>query len=212
MITREIRRALDGAWEERGVVGTRIEIKKDCLTVLWRGGVVLETKFGIEQNGERITIVPASRGMRYENASSDYATVSDIYCENGSLFFEEDFPITGKSVTKLEKTENSRYGNVTFADSSVLRDLRGEWRDERNYHTLVFNGDTLEINGEKIKIRVVCDVPDKTFSIIDGDPSKDGVGCFYRMEYRGDRIAARVMVCDAEPETYIFHKMEKGGK
>ena len=52
----ETRKALDGAWEERGVIGTRIEIKGDKLTVLWRSGVVLETKFKTERDGENIAL------------------------------------------------------------------------------------------------------------------------------------------------------------
>ena len=34
---------LSGAWEERGVIGTRIEIDGDDICVLWRNAPVLET-------------------------------------------------------------------------------------------------------------------------------------------------------------------------
>lgn len=209
MTSREIMNALDGAWEERGVIGTRIEIKKDRLTVLWRSGVVLETKFKTEQSGDKIELILESRGMRYAGASSDYATVTDLYLDGGALYFEEDFPITGKSVTKLEKTENSRYGNVTFVDGSVLRELRGEWRDDSGYHTLIFKANTVEINGEKVKIRVVKDSSGGPCRIINDDPSKDGVGYFYMMEYLIDIIIARIMVCDAPPAIYTFRRVKK---
>ena len=204
----EIRRALDGAWEERGVIGSRIEIKKDKLTVLWRGGVVLETKFKTEQSGDVITLRLAQNGMRYKGASSDYATVTEIRFDGGALFFEEDFPITGKSVTKMEKTENSRYGGVKIVDGEVLKQLRGEWRDDDGYHKLVFKGDALEINGEKIKIHVVGASSSGPYRVIDADPSKDGVGYFYGMEYLGDTIAARMMICDAPPVVYTFRKVK----
>ncbi|MBR6050002.1 MAG: hypothetical protein IKP68_02215 [Clostridia bacterium] len=204
----EIRRALDGAWEERGVVGSRIEIKKDKLTVLWRGGVVLKTKFKAQQCGEVITLRLAQNGMRYNGAPSDYATVTDIHYDGGVLFFEEDFPITGKSVTKMEKTENSCYGNVDIVDGEVLKRLRGEWHDD-GYHKIVFKGDTLEMNGEKIKIHVVkYKSSNDPYRVIDTDPSKDCVGYFYRMEYLGDTIAAHLMVCDAPPVVYTFRKVK----
>lgn len=212
MTSREIMTALDGAWEERGVIGTRIEIKKDRLTVLWRSGVVLDTKFKTEQSGEKVNLILASRGMRYAGASSDYATVTDLYLDGGALYFEEDFPITGKSVTKLEKTENSRYGNVTFVENSVLHELCGEWQDDSGYHKLVFKGDTLDINGEKIKIRVVRDASGGPCRIINDDPSKDGVGYFYGMEYLIEAITARIMVCDAPPVIYMFKRVKKDVK
>lgn len=205
----EIRKKLDGAWEERGVVGSRIEIEKDKLTVLWRGGVVLETKFKSEQDGDAVVLKLAQNGMRYKGDSKDYATVTDIHYDGDALFFEENFPITGKSVTKMQKTENSRYGNVKVIDGEVLRELGGKWISDSGYSEMSIKGNTLELDGMKIKIHVVSDaLPDGPFGIIDDDPSKSGIGYFYSVRYNGEVIKAVVPVCDAPSITEIFRKVK----
>lgn len=205
----EIRKKLDGAWEEPGVIGSRIEIEKDKLTVLWRGGVVLETKFKSEQDGDAVVLKLAQNGMRYKGDSKDYATVADIRFEGDSLIFEEDFPISGKSVTKMQKTENSRYGNVKVIDGEVLRELGGKWISDSGYSEMSIKGNTLELDGMKIKIHVVTDaLPDGPFGIIDDDPSKSGIGYFYSVRYNGEVIKAVVPVCDAPSVTEIFRKVK----
>lgn len=205
----EIRKKLDGAWEERGVVGSRIEIEKDKLTVLWRGGVVLKTKFKAKQRGDVITLCLAQNGMRYNGAPSDYATVTDIHYDGDALFFEENFPITGKSVTKMQKTENSRYGNVDIIDGEILKQLRGKWRSDIGSYEITIKKDTMELYGKKYKIHVVLrGTSSDPYVIIDADPSKEVIGCYYKMEYDGNVIKATVAVCDAPSITEIFRKVK----
>ena len=205
----ELKRALEGAWEEPGVTGSRIEIEKDKLTVLWRGGVVLETKFNAEQDGDAVVLKLAQNGMRYKGDAKDYATVTDIRFDGDSLIFEEDFPISGKSVSKLKKTEKSRYGNVKIIDGEILRELGGKWISDSGYCEMSIKGNILELDGRKIKIHVVLDaLPDGPFGIIDDDPSKSGIGYFYSVRYNGEVIKAVVPVCDAPSITEIFRKVK----
>ena len=128
---------LNGAWEEPGVIGTRIEISGSRLTVLWRNSPVLETKFSTKKQAGRTDLLPKSRGFRYKSAISDYAELKELYFEDGKLVLIEHFPITGDSETKLEKTDRSRYGDYTIADEA-LNELKGTWIDDHGFLPLVF--------------------------------------------------------------------------
>ena len=116
---------LNGAWEERGVIGTRIEIDGKNITVLWRNSPVLTTMFKLKDAEGGAELELKSNGLRYEGSKSDYATVTRIFYSEGRLIFEEHFPITGPSKTELTKTECSRFGNYTVCDN-VLKELQGK--------------------------------------------------------------------------------------
>lgn len=201
----------DGAWEERGVIGTRIEIEGDRLTVLWRNGPVLETKFKVKKTDEGEELVLAHKGLRYENSDRDYAEVTGIVVKDGKMRFTEYFPISGKSESTLEKTERSRYGDVTIVDREVLPQLQGEWTDDGGYIRIVFSGDTAMYNGDKIKIHAVksnSSYASGEYRIIDADPSKYEVFFLANMKFEGGVLSAVIPVCDAPSVTTYFKKVK----
>ena len=204
-------RELSGAWEERGVIGSRIEIEKNELVILWRGGVVLKTKFKASEDEDgKITLTLHENKLRYAGSYSSYASVSRLQYFDKKLEFEETFPITGKSICVLEKTNNTRYGNYDIVDGAVLKSLCGEWKSQDGYQTLVFDKDTLIVNGEKRKIHVLKsrDENARGYMIADADPSADYIGGLYRITYLGSHIEATIHVCDAPSIGIKFERTE----
>ena len=191
---------LEGAWEERGVIGTRIEIKGAVLTVLWRNTPVLETKYkpvpcdgGTELKLDRC-------GMRYPNSASDYASVTRLFYKDGQLTFDELFPISGPSSSVLTKTENSRYGNYTVTDG-ILKELQGKWIADCGPE-LVFKGDTLTMYDRTIRIHVLQSNSEKgsgCYLIVDADPSNYELHGISRLAYRGGMLSGMIPICDAKP-------------
>ncbi len=205
-----ILKELSGAWEERGVVGTRIEIDRKELTVLWRNTPVLCTKYEPKETENGVVLELERNGLRYPDSGSDYATVTKISYSEGKLTFEEHFPITGPSATVLTKTENSRYGNYTVCDS-VLKELQGKWKDQSGIFELEFCGDKLKIDSRTvITVHALHGNYDaaneRIYLIADADPSRYELYGMTRLTYDGVTLTSQLIVCDAPPHTLIFTK------
>ena len=199
---------LNGAWEVRGVIGTRIEIDAPHIVVLWRNSPVLTTTFKKKKLDDGIELVLKHRGMRYENANSDYAEMRELLYKDGKLEMTEYFPITGESRDTLEKTDKSRFGNFTIVDE-VLCELKGKWRDEYDHFTLKFSGNTLTLGDEKIRVHVLrsdSGYP-ANLQIVNVDASVYEVFCFMSLEYTGSFIIGRIMVYDASPMEVVFRRV-----
>jgi hypothetical protein len=200
---------LTGAWEERGVIGTRIEIKRRKLTVLWRNSPVLCTGFKAKKAENGYELELAERGLRYKGSNSDYASVTRLFYAEGRLTFEELFPITGPSTTVLTATKFSRYGDYTVCDK-VLKELQGRWKEEYGSFELVFRKDTLELFGKTIKIHALHSnyehTPEREFLIVDADPSKYELYGMTRLTYDGDTLRSSMIICDAPPHNMVFTK------
>ena len=204
---------LNGAWEERGVIGTRVEIKDKKITVLWRNAPVLETGFKMKTEGGELKLVLSKNGLRYRGASSDYAHITDLKYGDGRLEMTEYFPITGESKTRLTKTENSRYGNYDIVDS-VLDELQGKWRDEDGYFELAFRKDEMILNGRKTKIHVLKSkseqTPGRQYLLADADPSVYELQGFSGLSFEGSVISGRRSILDAPaPKTVVFSKSDR---
>ena len=199
---------LNGAWEERGVIGTRIEIDVPHISVLWRNSPVLVTTFREQPTDGGVELKLKHSGLRYENADSDYAELKSLFLKDGKLRMTECFPISGENITSLEKTDRSRYGDFTVVDE-VLKELSGEWREDGGFFPLKFHGDTLSVNGSKTKIHVLhsnSGYP-PNLRIVDADPSNYDIQMFMSLEYDGKEIIGRVMVFDASPMEFVYKKV-----
>ncbi|MBQ7624861.1 MAG: hypothetical protein IJS65_06285 [Clostridia bacterium] len=197
-----------GAFEEPHVIGTRIEIDKKSVAVLWRGGVVLKTPYKAEEADGGVRFVLKNKGLRYEGSATDYASVKDLFFKDGELTYVQQFPITGESRTVLKPTGNSRYGNYDEAEPEVYKELSGRWIDERGCNDLKIKGRTLEFFGTKIKFRLLRPRGGGAYKITDEDPSKDGLYGIGYAEYSPQGIIKiTIPVCDAQPEC-IFLKKE----
>ena len=86
MIDKKDYALLCGAWEEPGVIGTRLEIGRGALTVLWRNAPVLETPYSLrrEEDG-RLVLRLRKTGLRYAGAAEDYGAVTALYLLDGKL-------------------------------------------------------------------------------------------------------------------------------
>ena len=201
---------LNGAWEERGVIGTRIEIAAPKITVLWRNAPVLETTFREEAREGGVGLRLNQHGMRYEGANSDYAELTDLFFHDGKLEITEFFPITGESKTTLERTENSRYGDYDVCDE-VLKELQGEWKDDDDWYGLRFDGDKLIALDAETRVTVLrsrSDAPEsRRFRVVDRDPSKYHVLHLARLDYVDGELTGSVMVCDASPHVMRFSRV-----
>ena len=135
---KRIEAELNGAYEERGVIGTRVEIEGKSITVLWRNRPVLETTFKTEETDGGYLLRLEDSGLRNAGDPHVYATVTRVFVHGGTMEFDEEFPISGPSKNRLEKTALTRYGNVTICDE-LLPDLEGTWKeaDGSGYWTFV---------------------------------------------------------------------------
>ncbi|MBO4331223.1 MAG: hypothetical protein J5827_04025 [Oscillospiraceae bacterium] len=206
----KIKAELDGAWEEPGVIGTRIEIDGRSITVLWRNSPVLETVFNAV-DAEGYTLLRLKKnGLRYSGAASDYASIKSLTCRDGCMELTEQFPISGESRTVLKKTENSRYGNYEITDD-VLKELRGVWKSTDGVFELEIKKDVLTLNGKTTRIHVLksksAGEGDGRYLLADRDPSVFEWGGFGRFEYCGGRLSASVIIFDAPPKTAVFEKV-----
>lgn len=200
---------LNGAWEESGVIGSRIEIDGRKITVLWRNAPVLETTFKPETTENGIELRLRSTGMRYAGSAADYARIERLVYKDGCLEFVEFFPISGESRSVLTRTENSRYGNYEIADE-VLKDLQGVWKAPNSFFELVIRRDELRLNGRTTHVHVLRSKspyePPGRYLLADRDPSVTEWEGFSRFEYDGQRLRTRMLVCDAPSIEYVFEK------
>ncbi len=201
---------LDGAWEERGVIGSRVEIDGNRFTYLWRNSPVLETKFRTVKSGDATELILAKKGLRYSGSASEYAEITAVSYSDGRLDITEYFPITGESRTTLTRTENSRYGNYEVVDE-VLKELEGTWKGDDGIFELTFRGDRMTLNGHDTRVHVLRSKSQGTapndYIIADADPSVYEWRDFARFEYDGASICGRMIVYDAPaPYTVTFHK------
>ena len=207
-----------GNWEERGVVGTRIEIERGRLTVLWQSGPVLETAYRTEEAEDGAVVLRLKHtGLRYRGAASDYAEVTALSFADGKLRFVETFPITGKSESTLEKTARSRFGDCEFADKEIFPQLRGEWATEDGRYRVKFAGNKMKFdNGETFAIHVLRSTSSSAasgvFRLVDEDPARHDLYHFCEVTYTGDRITAILPVLDARPLPVVFFRAEKATK
>ena len=209
MLFHKIFDALLGAWEEPGVVGTRVEIDAKTVQILWQGGVVLDTPYTAKAEDDRIVLLLKKTGMRYAGAGSDYAAVTALYYADGTLVFRERFPITGESECRLKKTENSRYGNYDVADDEYLPLLQGVWRDDSGFYQLRVVRDVLTCDGRGVRIRILrgrgaCG--NGCVQIVDADPAKHGLLHFCNVRFADGEITAMLPVCDAPSCLYRFKR------
>ena len=200
---------LNGSWEERGVIGDRIEISDNRIVFLWMSGPVLQTTFTIkEENGVK-ELQLARKGLRYQNASSDYGTVERVYFEDGKLHYVKHFPISGLSESVLTPTERSRYGNVTI-DDTLLKKVQGTWQEASSgYFSFEIHKDRLKMQKEIYPIHGAVKPATRhgeEFSLIHQDPSRHRLACFEEMVYADGVIKAYMLVCDLGMQEMIFHK------
>ncbi|MBS7263407.1 MAG: hypothetical protein KIG36_07355 [Eubacteriales bacterium] len=192
---------LNGAWEEKGVIGTRLEIDEPNLLVLWRNTPVLKTRFKRKKDGAAVELVLANKGMRYPQAYSDYAQLKSLIYRDGKLEMTEEFPITGESRATLSKTDNTRFGAYDIADE-LLPQLRGTWKDEKEWFTVTFEGDKMIHNGHDTRIHILRSRYDGRLLVADQDPSHYELEGISRFEYDGTTLRANLLICDAPP-TYV---------
>lgn len=192
----------EGNWEERYTVGPRIEIRGTTFTLLWRSSPVLETGFRLgkeDKDGKRFFILEKT-GLRYEGASSDYATVEKIWAEGGALHIVENFPISGLSETVMYPTENSRYGNYNVESKKILPLLQGKWVSQHG-RTIEIKKNKLITFGADYKICVLhsrsAPENDSNYEIVQEDPAKKDIGGFAYVRFDGCRICAPMMIFDA---------------
>lgn len=199
--------ALSGAWEEPGVIGTRIEIEKNEITILWRGAPVLETTFELTEASCGFLLSLSENGMHYADSDSVYATVKELVFLDDKLTLTEFFPISGESVKVLRKTDKTRYGAYDLVPEA-LREVEGTWKDKSGFFRIEIRGNSMKVNDRET---TVCALRErnsacpKTF-LRDADPSVDTISGFSRFEYDGKYLLTRMFVCDAPAIDFVFER------
>ncbi len=207
---------LDGAWQPDDY-GTRVEIKGDTMTVLWRSAPVLETKFSVAAEGEKRVLRLEKTGLRYRDADEDYAAVTACWVEDGKMHLCQRFPITGDDEEILAPTTESRYGDVTVITEKMLPRLQGEWRTADGRHAIRIAGATLEsrFGGDDwerpVRIAVVrynWKRDQDRCTIVPEDPAQHELVPFTTFEYKKGRLHTRIIVHDADSPEFVFEKAE----
>jgi len=196
----------DGAWEEPGVIGTRIEIEGRKLTILWRNSPVLETSFRTKKTGDAVELIPVARELSYTKGGPAYATVVSLVIEGDALIFAEHFPVTGRSTERLKRTDNTRYGNYDFADD-VLPELQGEWSTDDGRVVAAIRGDSMTFGGVTKRIRVLAPRGGGAYRIATDNPAEYEFGYYTRPEYSGGVISAYEIVLDGPSVRVELKKM-----
>ncbi len=202
---------LAGNWEVRGVIGTRIEIVGNQMTILWQGAEVLKTTFHTQENGQTTELLPAEKGLCNPGASKKYADVSRLYYENGRLHLIKDFPISGLSEDILTPTDRSRYGNVIVRDD-LLASVQGAWKSTDGYSAFRIEGDRMTINNETFRIHAVIPARQASadgFSVIHQDPAVHHVGFFEEMVFSGDEMIGSLLICDVGIHKVSFKRVSE---
>ena len=197
---------LAGAWEEPGVIGTRIEIEGKKISVLWRNSPVLETSFKIKDTDGGTALILKDDKLRNPGDAAPYAKATGLVYANGTLTFTELFDIAGEKTMTLKKTEQSRYGNYTVVDKEMLPLLKGNWKSEDGSFELKISGNKITAGAEKTRIHVLKNNGYDEIKIADEDPVKYGLLHFVNVRYENGFIYADIPVCDAPSVTLRFTK------
>lgn len=205
---------LDGAWEPKGYVGPRVEIKGKELVRLWMGSPVLRTEFTVEKQGEKMVLHLKKTALSYEGSSSSYATVKECFVQDGGMTFVDDFPISGESRDTLYPTQNSRYGNVTIVDEQALPLLKGIWKQTDYDAEIRFQGNVISFgygydfkdSTRIVTVRKNWENGDRIY-VINEDPARSDVGCYEDMYLEAGVVHVRIPVCDAKPIFLEFVKV-----
>lgn len=191
---------LNGAWEERGVRGTRIEIEGNRILILWMNRTVLETVFEVKEEDGGLLLELEAKGLRNTPEADSYADVTKLFFKDGKLEFEKHFEISGPNREILEKTEFSRYGNYEIRDD-ILDEIQGLWKSRDGYFKLNIKGDAAVFGNTAAKIHVIkagwLKPSDNEFWIADADPSVEGWEGFTRFRYENGRMFGKMIIYDA---------------
>lgn len=196
---------LDGYWEPNHL-GPRIEIKGKAIIVLWRNSTVLQTTFSEKIDGDRVILALKNNELKYSYEQKPYATVDELYYQNGYIHIVENFPISGLSTDEFKRTENSRYGAYDVVNE-LLPSLRGEWKSENDW-SFTIKGNELTMFGEKMKICVLRSKKyPNLYKIVDENPANyEMLSGLRQFELKGDVITTAIQVCDAPSIDLIFKK------
>ena len=207
---------LDGAWAPNDY-GTRIEIKGDKMTVLWRNREILVTAFTTVQEEGRTVLHLARNDMIEPFNRRSYGHITECWVEGEVMHLTEVMEFAGEKKQLLRPTEESRYGDVEDVTSRVLPRLRGIWRETRSDHPceikitsqqLFWRWDGGEWEGP-VKIIVLHnnweDDPNR-FTIRHQDPAQEQVGPFIELDYKNDQLTTMIPVYDADSPKLVFKK------
>ena len=199
---------LIGAWEEPGVIGTRIEIDKKNILVLWMNTPVLETKYSIVKDGDEYILKLNKDELKYTQDATPYAIITRLSYKDERLTFSKNFKITGESTDILRKTANSRYGNYEIVDNQFTKELSGLWRSDEFSYELKFSKNKVSNNDSTIKYHVLQNKSyPQEYTLVDEDTSKRGLFEFINVKYTQNIIEATIPVCDAPSIVIRFKKV-----
>ena len=196
----------DGAWEEPGVLGSRIEIDGKKIVFLWRNGPVLETTFKAVRRDGKTFLELKENGLKNPGSAADYATVEELFLEDGKLHMTEHFPMSGDSRTVMSRTDRSRYGNYDAVPIPAA--YHGKWKDQRGYFEISITKDKVVLNGTPFSACQLIPRSGGPCLLADRDPSVYDWQGLSRFVCEGDRLTTSMMICDAPSVHMEFFREE----
>ncbi len=208
---------LEGAWQHLPFA-TRVEIAGDTIVVLWQNAPILETKFTVTEEGEKLVLhlaetqtVDPLRGKSY--------IVTGCWVEDGKMHLGKHFDIAGDSEEVLEPTTEGRYGAAELVTERVLPRIEGLWKVESplSYAVWIY-GDEFSWRDRGAKwegpLEIVVlhenDEPDpERFRVAAKDPSLENLGYFTRVEFKDGKLIAHPLVQDGDSPELVFERVRE---
>ena len=195
---------LNGAWEEPGVIGTRVEIEGSSINILWRNSTVLLTTFETAEKDGGVELILKDKGL-CDARPEPYATIQRLFVKDGKMSFVKLFSISGESTEVLKKTDQSRYGDVTVVND-ILPELEGKWSAGSKFNEFSIKDGVLYVYDRKVKLIAVRRSYDGETVIRDEDASKYDFGMYRFFEYRDSKLYTSMIIYDAPQIQLTFTK------
>lgn len=184
---------------------------------------IMETGYEVMKCGERLYLVPEDDSFTYNQLAEPYATVTELYCEDGRIwlhFYHHYLPDEIKEQI-FEATDEGPFDNILIRDDEFLDELQGRWReDPPGFYILTIEGNHITCGYESDGEYVVLDEMDfhvvsytywtGNVYLIKDDLIDTEFYAFTQFQYQNGKLCTNEMVLDADWDTSIdFVRMEE---
>lgn len=184
---------------------------------------IMETGYEVVKYNEKLYLHPQEDFFTYPNLAEPYATVTELYCEDGTIYlhyYHHYMPDETKEAV-FEATEEGPFDNILIRDDEYLEELQGRWQeDPSGFSVLTIDGNHMTVGYESDGEYIVLDemdihvisyryAPERVYLIQDDLIETEFYG-FTQFEYLNGRLCANEMVMDADWDTSVeFVKTEE---
>ena len=177
---------------------------------------IMETGYDVVKYKEKLYLQPEEDFFTYPNLAEPYATVTELYYEDGKIYLHYFHHYTPDETKEkvFEATEEGPFDPILIRADEFLEDLQGKWQeDPSGFSVLTINGNHMtvgyESDGEytvleEVDIHVISYkyAPERVHLIQD-DLIETEIYGFTQFEYLNGRLCTNEMVMDADWDTSV---------